>query len=180
MAGPDERRDGPAALRGAPRRTPAARRGRMRYHFTFCPNHYCLESMSFIQNNWMLILVLFASGAMLIWPLVQRRFSPMKDVGNLNVTHLINTQDAVLVDVRETSEYENGRLPNAIHIPLSQLDSRAGELAKLTARPVVAYCARGNRSRMAGAALARMGFKDIYNLDGGFRAWQDAGLPVEK
>jgi rhodanese-related sulfurtransferase len=33
---------------------------------------------------------------------------------------------------------------------------------------------------MAGAALARMGFKDIYNLDGGFRAWQDAGLPVEK
>jgi rhodanese-related sulfurtransferase len=138
------------------------------------------ETMSFIQNNWMLILVMFLSGAMLIWPLVQRRFSPMKDIGNLNVTHLINTQDAVLVDVRETSEYENGRLPNAIHIPLSQLDSRGAELAKLTARPVIAYCARGNRSRSAGAALARIGFKDIYNLHGGFRSWKDAGLPVEK
>ena len=136
--------------------------------------------MSFIQNNWLLLLVLFLSGAMLIWPLVQRRFSPMKDVGNLNVTHLINTQDAVLLDVRETKEYEGGRLPKAIHIPLSQLDSRAAELAKLTSRPVVAYCARGNRSRMAGAAPARMGFTDIYNLHGGYNAWKDAGLPVEK
>ena len=136
--------------------------------------------MSFIQNNWLLLLVLFLSGAMLIWPLVQRRFSPMKDVGNLNVTHLINTQDAVLLDVRETKEYEGGRLPKAIHIPLSQLDSRAAELAKLTSRPVVAYCARGNRSRMAGAALAPMGFTGIYNLHRGHNAWKDAGLPVEK
>ena len=137
-------------------------------------------AMSFIQNNWLLVLVMFVSGAMLVWPLVQRRFSPVKDVGNLNVTQLINTQDAVLLDVRETQEYEGGRLPKAIHIPLSQIDSRAGELAKLTGRPIVAYCASGNRSRMAGAALARIGFKDIYNLNGGYRAWKDAGLPVEK
>jgi rhodanese-related sulfurtransferase len=137
-------------------------------------------AMSFIQNNWLLVLVMFVSGAMLVWPLVQRRFSPVKDVGNLNVTQLINTQDAVLLDVRETQEYEGGRLPKAIHIPLSQIDSRAGELAKLTGRPIVAYCASGNRSRMAGAALARIGFKDIYNLSGGYRAWKDAGLPVEK
>jgi len=136
--------------------------------------------MTFIQNNWLLILVLFLSGAMLVWPLMQRRFSPMKDVGTLNVTHLINTQDAVLLDVRETKEYEGGRLPNAVHIPLSQLDSRANELAKLTSHPVVAYCASGNRSRSAGAALARIGFKDIYNLHGGYQAWKTAGLPVEK
>ncbi len=45
---------------------------------------------------------------------------------------------------------------------------------------MIAYCARGNRSRSAGAALARIGFKDIYNLHGGFRSWKDAGLPVEK
>jgi rhodanese-related sulfurtransferase len=136
--------------------------------------------MTFIQNNWLLILVMLASGAMLVWPLVLRRLSPMKDVGNLNVTHLINTQDAVLLDVRETKEYEGGRLPNALHIPVSQLEGRANELAKLTSRPVVAYCATGNRSRSVGAALTRIGFKDVYNLHGGYRAWKDAGLPVEK
>ena len=136
--------------------------------------------MSFVQNNWMLILVMFVSGALLLWPLIQKRFSPMKDVGNLNVTHLINTQDAVLLDVRVQTEYAVGHLPNAIHIPLSQVKGRVDELAKLSARPVVAYCASGNRSRSAASALAQAGFKDVYNLHGGFRAWKDAGLPVEK
>jgi rhodanese-related sulfurtransferase len=136
--------------------------------------------MSFIRENWLLILVMFASGAMLLWPVVQRRLSPMKEIGNLNVTHLINHRDALLLDVREPGEYEQGRLPKALHIPLSQLASRAGELAKHKSRPVVAYCATGNRSRMAGGALAKAGFSEIYHLHGGYRAWKDAGLPVEK
>jgi rhodanese-related sulfurtransferase len=136
--------------------------------------------MPFLQENWLLILVAFVSGAMLVWPLVQRRFSPMKELGTLGATHLVNQQDAVLVDVRETKEYDGGRLPKAVHIPLSQLDTRVGELAKHSGRPVIAYCATGMRSRSAGAALAKAGFKEVYNLNGGFRAWKDAGLPVEK
>lgn len=135
--------------------------------------------MSFVRENWMLILVLIASGAMLVWPLVQGQLSPMKSIGNLGVTQLINQRDALLVDVREPNEYEQGRLPKAVHIPLSQLKNRAAELARHKARPVVAYCAMGNRSRMAGSALAKAGFSEIYNLQGGFRAWKDAGLPVE-
>jgi rhodanese-related sulfurtransferase len=104
----------------------------------------------------------------------------MKELGTLGATHLINTRDALLVDLRETRDYEGGRVPNAVHVPMSQLESRAGELAKETARPVIAYCALGNRSRMAGAALAKAGFKEIYHLNGGFKAWKEAGLPVEK
>ena len=136
--------------------------------------------MSFLQNNWMLLLVLVMSGAMLVWPLLQRRMSPAKEVGNLEATRLINSANAVLVDVRETKEFEGGRLPKAVHIPLSQLESRGSELARYAGRPVVAYCMSGNRSRMAGRALARLGFTDVYNLQGGYRAWKDAGLPVEK
>ncbi len=136
--------------------------------------------MTFVEQNWLLILVFFVSGAMLLWPLVQRRFSPMTEIGTFNTTHLINTKDAVLLDLREAREFEGGKLPKAIHIPLSQLESRGGELAKLVKRPVVAYCATGNRSRMAGAALAKLGFTEIYHLHGGLRAWRDAGLPLEK
>ena len=126
--------------------------------------------MSFVQNNWLLILVLIMSGAMLVWPLVQRRMSPVKEIGNLEATRLINSSNAVLVDVRETKEFEGGRLPKAVHIPLSQLDSRGSELARFAGKPVVAYCMTGNRSRMAGKALERVGFKDIYHLHGGYRA----------
>lgn len=136
--------------------------------------------MSFISENWMLLLVMFLSGGMLLWPMIQRRFSAMKDVGNLEATHLINRGNVVLLDVREAKEYEGGQLPNAIHIPLSQLAQRGQELAKLTSRPVVVYCDRGVRSRMAAGTLSKQGFADLYSLTGGFRAWKSAGLPVEK
>jgi rhodanese-related sulfurtransferase len=136
--------------------------------------------MSFFINNWMLELIIVLSGGMLLWPLVQGRFSKMKAIGMVNATQLINRQNAVLLDVREPKEYEGGHLPNAVHIPLSELAARGSELAKLTSRPVIAYCDRGQRSRAAGAALAKLGFTDIYQLAGGLRAWKDAGLPIAK
>ena len=135
--------------------------------------------MSFLEANWYLVLAMVVSGAMLVWPLIQRRLSPVRDIGTLEATRLINS-NAVLVDLRETAEFEGGRLPKAIHIPLSQLESRSGELGKLKERPVVAYCMTGNRSSLAAKILERAGFKDIYQLRGGYRAWKDAGLPVEK
>ena len=54
------------------------------------------------------------------------------------------------------------------------------ELSRHSGRPVVTYCMTGNRSSVAAKVLARVGFKDIYKLHGGYRAWKDAGLPVEK
>ncbi len=136
--------------------------------------------MSFFVTNWMYVLIIVLSGGMLLWPLVSGRLSKVRDVGTLQATQLINRENAVLLDVREDKELTGGRLPNAIHIPLSALGSRSAELAKLTARPVIAYCERGQRSRAAGSALIRLGFADVYQLNGGFRAWKDAGLPVEK
>jgi len=137
------------------------------------------SSIAFVEKNWILVLAFVLSGAMLLWPLVQRRLSPMKEVGTLNVTQLINHNNAVLLDVRETNEFTGGKLPNAVHIPMSQLASRGSELAKLTTRPVVVYCALGRRSRGAGDVLAKLGFADIYMLQGGLKAWKDAGLPLD-
>ncbi|HVF63564.1 MAG TPA: rhodanese-like domain-containing protein [Casimicrobiaceae bacterium] len=136
--------------------------------------------MTFVYENWLLIAVAFVSGAMLVWPLVQRRFSPMRSIGVAEMTRLINARDALPLDVRDAKEFAAGRLPNAINIPLSDLDKRTADLAKHAAKPVVAYCDVGNRSRAAGTALAKAGVADIYHLNGGFRAWKDAGLPVEK
>jgi rhodanese-related sulfurtransferase len=136
--------------------------------------------MSFVQNNWLLILIMLASGAMLLWPLVQRRLSPTTDIGTAEATRLINSSNALVLDLRETAEYDGGRLPHSVHIPLSQLASRSDELQRATSRPVLAYSSNDHRSRMAAKTLARAGFRQIYNLRGGYRAWKDAGLPVEK
>ncbi len=136
--------------------------------------------MAFVQENWLLILVFVSSGAMLAWPLAQRRWSSTKDVSPAEATQLINRQNAVLLDVREPKEFEGGRVPSAVHIPLSQLAGRTAELAKFVARPVIAYCESGRRSRMAGSTLAKAGFKEVYSLEGGLAAWKKDGLPLEK
>ena len=135
--------------------------------------------MPFLEKNWILVFAMVVSGAMLVWPLIARRLSPVKEIGTLNVTQLMNHENAVLLDVREPSEFKDGKLPGALHIPLSQLKDRGGELAKLTSRPVVAYCAFGRRSTSAAPALAKLGFANIYSLRGGLKAWKDAGLPVD-
>ncbi len=136
--------------------------------------------LSFLTANWMLVLVMLLSGGMLAWPFIQRLTSPMKEIGNLNATHLINARNAILLDVREPKQYESGRMPNAIQIPLQQLSERGQELGKLTSRPVVVYSERGQGSRGALGLLTKLGFKEVYALSGGFKAWKDAGLPVEK
>ena len=138
-----------------------------------------MSLLAFIEKNWMLVLVAFVSGAMLVWPLVTRRLSPVKDVGTHVATQLMN-RDALVLDVREAKEMDGGKLPHAVHIPLSELDKRVGEISAQASRPVVAYCARGQRSRGVGGVLAKAGFKDIYHLTGGIAAWRGAGLPLEK
>lgn len=74
-----------------------------------------------------------------------------------------------LLDVRQPKEYESEHLPGAKLIPLPDLGQR---LAELNAEiPTIVYCAIGGRSRIAAQMLASKGFKEIYNLSGGIKAW---------
>ena len=104
----------------------------------------------------------------------------MKDVSSAEATQLINRRNAVLLDVREPKEFEGGRLPEALHIPLSQLAGRTSELAKMVSRPIVAYCDSGRKSSSAAGVLTKAGFQEVYSLQGGILAWKKDGLPVEK
>ena len=136
--------------------------------------------MPFLEKNWPVVLVTIVSGLMLLWPHLVRLLTPVREVGTLDATRLMNAGNVVLLDVREDKEVAGGRLPNAVHIPLSQLGTRAGELGKSTKKPVIVYCDRGQRARGAAGVLRKLGFADVYLLRGGYRAWRDAGLPVQK
>lgn len=135
--------------------------------------------MDFVQNNLLLIAVAFVSGAMLIWPLV-RRGAGGPWVTTLQATHMINREDALVIDVRDAAEYTKGHILGARSAPLADLERRLAELAKFKARPVIVHCESGNRSTNAIGILRRNGFANVYNLAGGLAAWQQAGLPVEK
>ncbi|HXY42970.1 MAG TPA: rhodanese-like domain-containing protein [Acidimicrobiales bacterium] len=75
-----------------------------------------------------------------------------------------------IVDVRNPSETEAGRLPGSVNIPLSQLTARLGEIP--LDRPVVTHCASGYRSSIAASVIARAGHTDVSDLIGGYQAWE--------
>ncbi len=83
--------------------------------------------------------------------------------------------DDVLLDVREPHEWVAGHAPGAVHVPMSQLVERLGELP--TDRPLSVICHLGGRSAQVAAYLAQRGY-DARNVDGGMDAWERVGLPV--
>jgi rhodanese-related sulfurtransferase len=134
--------------------------------------------VDFIRNNILLIAVALISGGMLIWPLL-RRSTGGPWVSTAQATHLINREDAWLVDVREPGEYGAGHILGAKNLPLARIDA-PGDLVKRKDKPVILYCDGGDRASKAAAALRKQGFNRVVNLSGGLGAWQQAGLPLEK
>ena len=135
--------------------------------------------MEFIIKYWHLVAIAAVSGGMLLWPFV-RRGTGGPWVNTLAATQMINRSDAIVVDLRSADDYAKGHILGAKSIPLAELERRAGELDKHKARPVILHCGDGNRAGGAVATLRKKGFDSVHNLAGGYVAWQQAGLPVEK
>ncbi|MHB8864245.1 MAG: MBL fold metallo-hydrolase [Pirellulaceae bacterium] len=83
-----------------------------------------------------------------------------------------------VLDVRTPGERQNGYIPGSTYIFLPELETKAERLDK--ARPVAVYCDSGYRASLAASLLVRMGFEDVRNVPGSWKAWNVAGYPVEK
>ncbi len=137
--------------------------------------------MDFIIQNIWLVLLAAISGFMLLGGAgLFGRISGVKPVGPQEAVLLFNHEDALVLDVREQSEWVDGHIGKAKHIPLGQLKNRLSDLEKYKGKPIVTVCRSGSRSGSACSILKKAGFENLYNLDGGMQAWVQAGLPREK
>jgi molybdopterin/thiamine biosynthesis adenylyltransferase/rhodanese-related sulfurtransferase len=90
---------------------------------------------------------------------------------------LSSDEPPVLIDVRESDEFDQGAIPGSVHIPRGNLESRiAGVVPDLSA-PIVITCQSGQRSAFAARSLEELGYEDVASLAGGFGAWKQNGLP---
>jgi rhodanese-related sulfurtransferase len=138
-----------------------------------------VDFLKFVEDNILLVGIALLSGGMLLWPLMRRGTSG-PSVNTLEATQMINQRDGLVLDVREQSEYSRGRVLNARHIPLAQIEARLRDLEKHKRKPVIVCCETGNRSRSAVTLLRKHGFEHAFSLSGGLAAWRQAGLPLEK
>ncbi len=89
----------------------------------------------------------------------------------------VDAGHALVLDVREPDEYEQGHLPGAVWIPRGLLELRIEGVAHDRARPVLVYCAGGTRSVLAAHTLSLLGYQHVSSLAGGFSAWKAGGHP---
>ena len=103
----------------------------------------------------------------------------VKNVGVDDVFNMLkDTNKYFLLDVRTLEEYKEGFIENSILIPVSELESRLSEIS--ASKPVIVYCASGNRSKQAAEILVKNNFNPVYNMLGGFSEWVKKDYPVAK
>lgn len=134
--------------------------------------------MEFIKQNIFLVGLVVVSGGAFLASLLRRPGGPAISV--VDATLLINREDALVLDVRDPAEFAGGHIPEAKNVPLAKLGERISELAQYKDRPIVVVCASGMRSATACNQLAKAGFTQVKNLDGGMGRWSEANLPLTR
>ncbi|MCL1485858.1 rhodanese-like domain-containing protein [Marinobacter sp. M3C] len=133
--------------------------------FEFVVNHYILVS-AFVA----LLLALLA---------LETRRGGAK-ISAQGAVNLINRDEAVVVDIRERKEFNEGRITGSMNIPLSALKSRSSELSKHKEKQLIVVDKMGQHSAMAVKQLNTDGFANVVRLSGGIADWKASNLPLVK
>jgi molybdopterin/thiamine biosynthesis adenylyltransferase/rhodanese-related sulfurtransferase len=104
----------------------------------------------------------------------------VSEVDPTAVLDLLGSPDVAIIDVRESEEVEQGKIPGAVHVPRSYLETRIEGIEPDRSKRVILYCASGNRSAFGAKTLVEdMGYEHVESLTGGITLWKDRGYPVE-
>jgi len=135
--------------------------------FEYIGHHYFLASGA-----------LLAAIALLLYE-VHARVQSFAALSAMQAVRLMN-QGAVVIDLRDKDAFDAGHIRDARNVPAAQLDAQADSLKKWRDKTVIAYCDTGLRSAGAVRTLTKLGFTQVFNLEGGLNAWVKDNLPLSK
>ena len=92
---------------------------------------------------------------------------------------LLDKGGYIFLDCREPKEFKMGHIPGAMNIPRGLLEFKIAKKIPDKNAKIVMYCKKGGRGCLATCCICRMGYKNAINMDGGWKAWEKAGYPIE-
>ena len=134
---------------------------------------------TFISNNPVLFLLFFVILGFIIFNEYKTITQKFKNISPQDAVFLINN-NAFILDVRESSELDQGVIKNSKHINFSSVQTSLDSIKKFSDKPTIVYCKSGARSATISNMLSKNSFLEVYSMKGGFDAWVSDNLPVVK
>lgn len=138
------------------------------------------ELSAFAGRNLVYVVALIVLTIAIIANELSRFFRGYKALRPAEVTQLINQENALVVDLRDSSDFQKGHIAGAKNVQMSQFDPESKQLTPAKALPIVLVCQNGVTVDGAAKRLKKAGFERVHVLEGGIAAWQQAELPLVK
>ncbi|MBS0194547.1 MAG: rhodanese-like domain-containing protein [Proteobacteria bacterium] len=138
------------------------------------------ELQTFFSSHSLLVLGFAGVTVALIVNELSRFTRGYRSINPARLTELINRDNALVIDVSASGDFEKGHVVGSRSVVMSQFDPENKDLAKVREMPVAVVCRNGTTSAGAAGRLVKAGFKQVYWLDGGVAAWQSSDLPLAR
>lgn len=139
------------------------------------------QLIEFIGNHPLLATAWVVLAVLIIYSYVESFFSPIQQVSTHDATRLINKEDAVVLDIRSSSDFKKGHILGATQLaPESVTSADFSKLEKFKNNPIIVVCPMGMTAKRTATQLLKAGFAKVSVLKGGMSTWQSEGLPIKK
>ncbi len=135
------------------------------------------DILEFITVNWVLASVFVV---LVIALYMYEAMKAGKSVGTQGLSDLVNRNDALILDIRDTNDFKKGHIIDAKNIPLRDVEGRLSEINSHQEKPIVVVCKLGQSAAGVTKLLKSKGFTQVYKLSGGMSEWSAANLPIVK
>ncbi len=137
------------------------------------------QYIEFISNHYLLSLALVVVTYLLIQDLLESALSKYTSLSPMLAVTKMNSDNIVIIDVREPAEFINGHIEAAMNISLGKLSEKLPSLEKYKNQEIILVCQTGTRTNTACKTLATAGFEQLFSIAGGMQAWEDSKLPMQ-
>ena len=131
--------------------------------------------IEFLGQQWLLVSALLVVLIMLFRHETNRSGTALSPQQAIN---LVNAEDGVFVDLRDTADFRGGHISEALHIPTTKLMNNTGLLENYRDKPIVLVCKMGQSAGAVGKKLGTDGYGKVYKMTGGMMEWKNLQLPL--